>query len=59
MNIRTHLLLVALVLSAAVAAHAEDKAIPEIGPVDDVQELHTGLGFTEGPADDGQGNIYR
>ena len=42
----------------AVAAQAEQKPIPEIGPTGDLQELHTGLKFTEGPADDGAGNIY-
>jgi gluconolactonase len=32
--------------------------IPDIGPIGDIVELHSGLQFTEGPADDGQGNIY-
>lgn len=39
---------------------AEDanQPIADIGPVGKVQKLHGGLQFTEGPADDGQGNIY-
>ena len=45
-------------LVATSIAFAEQKPIPNIGPVGDVQELHTGLKFTEGPADDGNGNIY-
>jgi gluconolactonase len=32
--------------------------IPGIGPTGDVQRLHTGLAFTEGPAADGSGNLY-
>jgi len=39
-------------------ACAQTKPIPNIGPAGDVKELHTGLQFTEGPADDGNGNIY-
>lgn len=37
---------------------AENETIPEIGPVGEVVTLHDGLKFTEGPADDGTGNIY-
>jgi gluconolactonase len=32
--------------------------IPGIGPAGEVKKLHTGLMFTEGPAWDGQGNLY-
>jgi len=32
--------------------------VPGIGPAGKVQRLHTGFGFTEGPADDGHGNLY-
>lgn len=32
--------------------------IEGIGPVGDVQRLHTGFAFTEGPAADDQGNLY-
>jgi gluconolactonase len=32
--------------------------IAGIGPTGDVKRLHTGLQFTEGPANDGKGNLY-
>lgn len=32
--------------------------IPGIGPVGEIQKLHTGFGFTEGPAEDADGNIF-
>jgi len=32
--------------------------IPGIGPAGEVQKLHTNFKFTEGPASDGQGNLY-
>ena len=32
--------------------------IPGIGPVGDVQRIHTGFAFTEGPAADSEGNLY-
>jgi len=35
-----------------------DELIPNIGPVGEVQRLHTGFAFTEGPAADDQGNLY-
>lgn len=38
-------------------SHAADK-IPGIGPAGEVQRLHTNLQFTEGPAADGQANLY-
>jgi gluconolactonase len=58
----SHLVTASFVLSLFVTfacpASAEQKPIPEIGPTGPVVELHKGLQFTEGPADDGQGNIY-
>ncbi|MCA9270526.1 MAG: SMP-30/gluconolactonase/LRE family protein [Planctomycetales bacterium] len=48
---------VAVCLASAVG-WAEDKGIPHIGPAGEVKELHSGLQFTEGPADDGHGAIY-
>jgi len=33
-------------------------SIPGIGPVGEVTQLQTGMKFTEGPADDGKGNLY-
>jgi gluconolactonase len=46
-------------LAAAVSAHAQEpKPIPGIGPAGPIQKLHTGFVFTEGPAADGQGNLY-
>ncbi len=53
-------LIIAVAVTLAFVAHsfAEDAAIPDIGPTGPVKELHSGLQFTEGPADDGQGNIY-
>lgn len=47
-----------LFVLATAALHAEQKEIPDIGPVGEVEQLHTDLKFTEGPADDGNGNIY-
>lgn len=32
--------------------------VPGIGPAGTVQKVHTGFNFTEGPASDGQGNLY-
>ncbi len=31
---------------------------PDIGPIGDIERIHDGFRFTEGPADDGQGNLY-
>src|SRR5262245_15874556 len=54
----TRLAVLSLV-TAAVSAHAQEpKSIPGIGPVGPIQKLHTGFVFTEGPASDGQGNLY-
>ncbi len=43
-----------LVLSASVSA----EEIPGVGAVGPVVKLHTGFGFTEGPAADAAGNVY-
>ncbi len=45
-----------LALSITGISVAED--IPGIGPVDEVQRLHTDFAFTEGPAVDAAGNLY-
>lgn len=38
---------------------AEDnKTIQGVGPVGEIVKLHTGFKFTEGPAADGEGNVY-
>jgi gluconolactonase len=56
--------LVALTFSLLLAvvsggiSSAENEPIPHVGPTGDVVELHKDLQFTEGPADDGRGNIY-
>jgi gluconolactonase len=47
--------------SVAATLSAQDtpaKPIPGIGPVGEVKKLHGDLQFTEGPAADGQGNVY-
>jgi gluconolactonase len=51
------LLFAALLCSLPALARAADP-IPGIGPAGEVKKLHTGLMFTEGPASDGQGNLY-
>lgn len=61
MNIRTSICCTGVelvVLAAASLVGAQQNAIPDIGPIGDVRELHSDLMFTEGPADDGNGNIY-
>ncbi len=40
------------------AAEPEQNPIPGIGPAGAITKLHTGFKFTEGPAADGDGNIY-
>lgn len=47
----------AVLLLAVGVVFAADP-IPGIGPVGEVQQLHSDLQFTEGPASDGKGNIY-
>lgn len=45
---------------ASALASAEDKPtkIPHIGPTGEVRKIAGDLEFTEGPTDDGQGNLY-
>lgn len=50
--------LLGLPLKGACAAEGTPEPIPGIGPVGEIVKLHTGLQFTEGPAADGQGNVY-
>jgi gluconolactonase len=53
------LLIVAFCTPAiAAAAGATPEAIAGIGPLGEVEKIHTGLQFTEGPAGDAQGNVY-
>jgi gluconolactonase len=50
---------VLLLIAAASCASAADPApIEGIGPTGEIVRLHTGFKFTEGPAADGQGNVY-
>src|SRR5262249_57426934 len=59
MSYRSWTCLAALTVFTALAAvRAADAPIPGIGPVGPIQKLHTGFAFTEGPAADGQGNLY-
>lgn len=48
--------LLSVCLCSVSGASAQD--LPGIGPVGDVQRLHTGFAFTEGPATDADGNLY-
>jgi gluconolactonase len=50
-------LVVSFVTSVSLAQAPASK-IPGIGPVGEVRKLHGDLKFTEGPADDGKGNLY-
>ncbi|MBW3600865.1 MAG: SMP-30/gluconolactonase/LRE family protein [Planctomycetes bacterium] len=43
---------------AAIAQDAESKTIPGIGPTGEVKKVAGDFAFTEGPAADGQGNLY-
>lgn len=45
-----------MLLTSAVCTAAEK--IDGIGPIGEVQRLHTGFAFTEGPAADAAGNLY-
>src|SRR5438045_9616910 len=50
--------LLALILSTLAPTEPTPVPIPGIGPVGPVVKVHGGFGFTEGPAPDGQGNLY-
>jgi gluconolactonase len=46
-------------LGLSLSATADDtKKIPGVGPAGEIVKVHGGLMFTEGPASDGQGNLY-
>ncbi|APZ95783.1 SMP-30/gluconolactonase/LRE family protein [Fuerstiella marisgermanici] len=47
-----------LLLTILSAPQTQADDIPGIGPVGDAQRLHTDFAFTEGPAADGNGNLY-
>jgi len=47
-----------LALTSVVSFAAAAEPIRGIGPAGEVKKLHAGLMFTEGPAADGQGNLY-
>jgi gluconolactonase len=51
-------LLFAIVVGGLSAAPQKPGAIPGIGPVGDIKKAHTDFKFTEGPAQDAEGNIY-
>ena len=57
MNPPMRTLLFAILLAAPAVLSAAEP-IPGIGPAGEIVRLHTGFKFTEGPAADGQGNIY-
>src|SRR3954470_15431286 len=52
--------LVAALPLAAPAPAADPVQVPiaGIGPAGEVRKMHTGFAFTEGPAADGDGNLY-
>jgi len=52
--------LASLLVALATSLTAEEKPakIPHIGPNGEIRKLAGDLKFTEGPADDGQGNLY-
>ncbi|MEX0938294.1 MAG: SMP-30/gluconolactonase/LRE family protein [Pirellulales bacterium] len=45
-------------ITSACAAQDASQSIEGIGPTGEVTKLHTGFAFTEGPASDGEGNVY-
>lgn len=47
-----------LLLLAAATAAEQNKTIPGIGPAGEIEKVHGGFAFTEGPAHDAEGNIY-
>jgi gluconolactonase len=51
-------LLLAVTAATASAEEAQPKPIPGIGPAGPIQKLYGDFQFTEGPASDGQGNLY-
>lgn len=57
---RVLVLVAASVFLSGVPSRAGDdnKPIPGVGPTGKIVKLHTGFKFTEGPAADGEGNVY-
>jgi gluconolactonase len=57
---RLALLLSAALLFVSLSTQAADKPakIPRIGPAGEIRKIADELQFTEGPTDDGQGNLY-
>jgi gluconolactonase len=55
---RTLRILLLVSLSTGIAFAQQTKPIPGIGPAGEIVKLHTGFKFTEGPASDGQGNLW-
>lgn len=53
----TKILTTVLLLTVCIT-HADAQKIPGVGPIGEVQKLHTELAFTEGPAWDSKGNLY-
>lgn len=56
-NSRTILWAIAILVTPICSVLSAEE-IPGIGPVSAAQRLHTNFAFTEGPAADGQGNLY-
>jgi gluconolactonase len=52
------LLIPVLFLATHLFAEDQPAKIPHIGPAGEIRKLVADLKFTEGPADDGQGNLY-
>ncbi|MEZ6043057.1 MAG: SMP-30/gluconolactonase/LRE family protein [Planctomycetaceae bacterium] len=50
--------LAGVMLAVTGSSSTADDLASKIGPVGEVQRLHTNFGFTEGPAADGDGNLY-
>jgi len=51
-------LLAIVVGGVSATAAGQPKAIPGIGPKGEIKKLHTDFKFTEGPAQDAEGNVY-
>lgn len=53
----TTLVFAVIIILTPLAAVADD-SLSELGPAGPVEKVADGFGFVEGPADDGQGNLY-
>ena len=58
MSFRCLVVLPVLAMVHVAATCSAADSIPGIGPVGEIQRLHTGFAFTEGPAADADGNLY-